>query len=212
MITPHWSLNPTPLAPTIGGMTTALRKWREARGLTQAELGRRVVPPTSQQQIDKLEKAERQLTVDWLRRLSSALDCDPSDLLDPAGPRTVPIYGYAGGPDVVEWLGEGGGEAVAAPPGIYDGFAVRVRGNHYAPRYFDGAVLFCRRVNGASGKDLVGGDALIRLKDNRTVLRRVERAGKGGALTLTSYNLAMPLMIDVTPQWIAPVEWVKPRG
>ena len=52
-----------------------LRELREARGWTLAELAARV--GTSNQQISNLELGKRQLTVDWLRRLGTALNCHP---------------------------------------------------------------------------------------------------------------------------------------
>jgi transcriptional regulator with XRE-family HTH domain len=38
-------------------------------------------PPTSRQQIEKLEKGERPLTVDWIERIAVALDVDPAALV-----------------------------------------------------------------------------------------------------------------------------------
>ncbi len=37
---------------------------------------------TSQQQIDRLEKSQRRLTAEWMDRLSKALNCKPTDLID----------------------------------------------------------------------------------------------------------------------------------
>lgn len=62
---------------------SALRYWREQRGLTAKELGRLV--NTTQQQITKLENDQRRLTRDWIWRLASVLQVPPAYLLmDPA--------------------------------------------------------------------------------------------------------------------------------
>lgn len=53
--------------------------FRKKRGLSMQKLATRV--GTSQQQIDRLEKGKRRLTVEWLERLSEALDCSMMDLL-----------------------------------------------------------------------------------------------------------------------------------
>ena len=37
---------------------------------------------TSQQQIDRLEKAQRKLTAEWMQKLSQALNCKPGELID----------------------------------------------------------------------------------------------------------------------------------
>ena len=52
---------------------------RRLRGLTQDGLGKRV--GTGRSQIVKLERGERRLTVEWMRRLAQALECHPADLL-----------------------------------------------------------------------------------------------------------------------------------
>ena len=56
-----------------------IRRVREKRRLSQARLANLV--DTSAQQIDRLEKGERKLTVDWLNRIAEGLSCDPFDLL-----------------------------------------------------------------------------------------------------------------------------------
>ena len=52
-----------------------IRELREAAGLTLSELAAKV--GTTNQQISHLELGKRQLTVDWLRKLGSALGCHP---------------------------------------------------------------------------------------------------------------------------------------
>jgi transcriptional regulator with XRE-family HTH domain len=58
-----------------------IRSLREAKGLSRPQLGLRCVPPTSSQQIERLEKGERRLTVDWIERIAKALNVDPSELI-----------------------------------------------------------------------------------------------------------------------------------
>lgn len=60
-------------------MTNRIKELRRLRGLTQDGLGKRV--GTGRSQIVKLERGERRLTVEWMRRLARALDCHPADLL-----------------------------------------------------------------------------------------------------------------------------------
>ncbi len=67
---------------------TPLRRWRKRRGLTQSQLADRV--GTRQQQIAKLENAQRRLSDDWLGRLAQALDIAPSDLL-PGSIPSIPV-------------------------------------------------------------------------------------------------------------------------
>lgn len=65
--------------PVKKGMPNRIREWRERRDLTLAELGSLV--STSAQQIHRLEQGQRQLTEDWMRRLSRALRCEIVDIL-----------------------------------------------------------------------------------------------------------------------------------
>jgi transcriptional regulator with XRE-family HTH domain len=54
---------------------------RERRGLSRGQLGQMLTPQTSRQQIEKLEKGERPLTVDWIERIAVALEVDPAALV-----------------------------------------------------------------------------------------------------------------------------------
>ena len=68
-------------------MANRIREWRLKRGLSMQALAERV--DTSRQQIHKLERGERRLTEDWMRRVASILDCAPADLLSaPSAVRT----------------------------------------------------------------------------------------------------------------------------
>lgn len=64
-----------------GGMS-ALRRLRESRELSQQALADLVYPPTSQSQINRLEKGLRRMTHDWAKRLARPLECDWLELLD----------------------------------------------------------------------------------------------------------------------------------
>lgn len=61
------------------GMTNRIKELRRLRGLTQDSLGKLV--GTGRSQVVKLERGERRLTVEWMRRLARALECHPADLL-----------------------------------------------------------------------------------------------------------------------------------
>ncbi|MGR4927337.1 XRE family transcriptional regulator [Bradyrhizobium sp. CAR08] len=54
---------------------------REAAGMPDHELARLV--GTSQPQINRLENGQRKLTIDWLKKIASALKKEPEDLLKP---------------------------------------------------------------------------------------------------------------------------------
>lgn len=58
-----------------------IERLRLAKGWSRPELGRRVYPITSGQQIERLEKNQRGLTVEWIERVSRALGVDPAELI-----------------------------------------------------------------------------------------------------------------------------------
>jgi transcriptional regulator with XRE-family HTH domain len=58
-----------------------IRRLREEKGWSRPQLGARLTPPTSGQQIEKLEKGERRLTIDWIERVARALGVDPAELI-----------------------------------------------------------------------------------------------------------------------------------
>ena len=84
-----------------------LKELRDLAGLSMQALADRV--GTTAPQINKLEKGERRLTLDWMTRLASALGIEPKDLL-PAPPRARTAA--AAGTDRPLL----GGEAAPGPP------------------------------------------------------------------------------------------------
>lgn len=62
-------------------ITENISALREKRGLSRAQLGNMLTPPTSRQQIEKLEKGDRPLTVEWIEKIAVALDVDPAALV-----------------------------------------------------------------------------------------------------------------------------------
>ncbi len=72
-------------------MSNRIKELRRLRGLTQDGLGKRI--GTGRSQIVKLERGERRLTVEWMRRLARALDCHPADLLAHESPLGAGSHG-----------------------------------------------------------------------------------------------------------------------
>lgn len=59
---------------------SALREIRRRKGLSMEALAQ--LTSTSASQINKLEKRQRRLTDEWLKKLAQALECSPNDLID----------------------------------------------------------------------------------------------------------------------------------
>lgn len=58
-----------------------VQRLREERNWSRPELGKRCRPATSGQQIERLEKCQRRLTISWIERLAGALGVDPAELI-----------------------------------------------------------------------------------------------------------------------------------
>lgn len=59
-----------------GRIRENLKTLRETAGLSRPQLAKLCVPPTSYQAIEKIERGERRLTIEWVERLAKALRVD----------------------------------------------------------------------------------------------------------------------------------------
>jgi transcriptional regulator with XRE-family HTH domain len=57
-----------------------IRELRKARGWSQGELAERIGCVTNH--VSDLERGERGLTLEWMRKIALALECSPADLLN----------------------------------------------------------------------------------------------------------------------------------
>lgn len=74
------------LGRVIGENIKAARK---ARGLSLEKLAERIEPKTSYQQLSRIEKGTRTLSVDWVERIAKALRVDPIELIKPDQPKPI---------------------------------------------------------------------------------------------------------------------------
>ena len=143
-----------------------IRELREAAGLSQEALAQMV--GTSNQQIGRLERGERELTLRWMERIATSLQCKPADLLPSAGTddsrghapssesNVEPVQGELRWVPLISWVEAGwGAEAIShlAPNDVEEWFpcparcspqtyALRVRGDSMLPDYREGEIVF----------------------------------------------------------------------
>lgn len=58
-----------------------IQRLREAKGWSRPKLAKKVRPETSPQQIERLEKSARKLTIEWIEKLATALEVEPGELI-----------------------------------------------------------------------------------------------------------------------------------
>lgn len=134
-----------------------IREFRAARGWSLQRLAD--ASGTSKSQIDKLEKGERRLTVDWMVRLAKPLGCDPRELMDaealgaavaaalsPINPELIPVRGATcGGEKQDMFLAAAPVDHVPRPYYLAharDAYAIYVVGHAMAPMYRPRQLLF----------------------------------------------------------------------
>ena len=131
-------------------MHNKIRNLRKKKGFTMKKLADAV--GTSQQQIDRLEKNQRRLTVDWMRRIGKALDCDIMDLLPDSGQHRssaitskAKVVGKVQSNLNIEWL---------TPEETYPLLFGR-------PKFVPSTRMFALIVNGADNSDFPEGTELV---------------------------------------------------
>lgn len=128
--------------------------------------------------------------------------------IKPPGERMVELMGYVGAAQAVYQFDEGGAGEVEAPPGATpETVAVEVRGVSMLPLYEDGTILYYSKQ--LAPETMVGRRCIVRLEDERVLVKSLRRGSERGLYTLVSLNA--PDIEDVAVVWAAPIDWIKPR-
>jgi phage repressor protein C with HTH and peptisase S24 domain len=195
-----------------------LKELRERAGLSMQALAERI--GTSAPQINKLEKGERRLTLDWMTRLAQGLGVEMRDLL-PVRPETpeppseagpalrpepapmpadpldlIPVRSAArGGSEQEMFLQDGPIDFILRPQALLrvrDAYTIYMVGESMFPRYRQGQLL---HVN--PHKPPQPGAGVVVTKTNDAVLIKEFRRVSGGTLHLHQYNPDGPLEVPL---------------
>ncbi len=183
-----------------------IREFRERAGLSMQALADRA--GTSAPQINKLEKGERKLTVDWMVRLGRALGIDAKDLMTgetvgkPLGlPPSLNAISVEFGPPDLPILGraQGGSNGVLIIPteqhpvdwtyrppqlrGVSDAFAIFAYDDSMHPMYKHGQTLWVHPHLPVKPGD---GVLIIKRSDEALIKELVRRTS--GEITLRQYR------------------------
>lgn len=122
--------------------------------------------------------------------------------------KTVKLAGYVGAAQAVYQFDDGVADYVEAPPGANEMTeAVEVRGDSMLPLYETGTLLYYSKQ--LPPEMMIGRRAVVRLADDRVLVKTVRRGSQSGLYTLVSLNA--PDIEDVALLWAAPIDWIKPR-
>lgn len=186
-------------------MGNGLKKLRIDRGWTHEEAAKAM--GLSQSGYTKLERGERKLSDMHITMAMSAYQVPAAEVLG-VGQRFVPLTGFVGAGQEIYQFDEGGAGEVEAPPNaIPETVAVEVRGESMLPLYEDGTILYYSRQ--LPPDRMLGRRCITRLSDERVLVKFLRRGSQPGLYTLGSLNA--PDIEDVSLQWAAPIDWIKPR-
>ena len=132
----------------MSDLPNRIREIRKARGLTLKALASQI--GASHQQIARLEKGERELTVWWMQQIAPALGCQPANLLPQPNVEPGPPLQHL---PLISWVRAGEWTGIEDPhePGTYERLVPVTR------RYSNRA--FALRIVGDSMSAPDGGDS-----------------------------------------------------
>lgn len=146
-----------------------------------------------------------------LKKLAEALEVEYLWLLDGINPETtIPVMGYVGAGQQIFSVSDGEIDRVDAPPNSKaTSIDAIVRGDSATPIYEPGTILYYSETR--SPIEMLNRRAICQLTDGRIMLKTVRNGTEAGKFTLQSINLSYPDAINVTLDWAAPIDWIKPR-
>ncbi|WP_294195887.1 S24 family peptidase [uncultured Sphingomonas sp.] len=191
--------------PNKPNMANNIKKLRERAELTQQQLADRV--GTGKSTIVKLERGERPLHDRWLTRISEALDCQPTDLLDD----DVAIVGRIGAGGSISYDDVGSDDRIARPPETSGQLVgLEVQGDSMLPKFDPGDIVFISRNHDGVDPADIGAYCAVRLTTGETYLKRLTRSPASNRFTLRSLNAAD--IEDVELEWATPVRAITPSA
>ena len=165
----------------------------------------------------KLLAAALETTSGWLVSGEGSPDVEVSSedvaasLIEPNKKRTVKLKGYVGAGSEAHFyaLSDEDFEEVEAPLSANDRtIAVEIKGTSFGP-LMDSWVVYYDDVRSPITEDLLGKICVVGLADDRILIKKIVRNGKGG-FNLLSNSSEEPIL-DVEIEWAAKVTDMKPR-
>lgn len=119
----------------------------------------------------------------------------------------VPLVGYIGAGQAVYPIDEGGYYVDAPPDATPSTVAAQVQGDSMLPAFEDGWLIYYSRH--LPPEEMVNRRCVVQVGDGRLLIKTLRRGSAPGYWTLASSNAAD--IEDVPVEWVAPIDWIKPR-
>ncbi|WP_375427909.1 helix-turn-helix domain-containing protein [uncultured Sphingomonas sp.] len=181
---------------------TTIREVRRAKGLTLEQVAAACLPPTTPQTIGRLECGTRTVSLPWLRRIASALDVAPADLVRLPARADLPVAALLDGDGA---RAPRRARLVVPPtpaPGLVAVIATTGVGAHFA-----GDEIWCEMLSPARFAAALSRDVLVprpvgRFLFGRLIAREDGPDGSTRLLVLPpGHGARQQVVID--PPWIA---------
>lgn len=178
-------------------MITTIRDVRKARGLTLDQVARACAPPTTAQQIGRLETGTRTVSVAWLNRIAAALGVTAADLVTLPDRLDLPVAAIVDANGAQAPAKPSTVTAPSASPGLV---AVRIVAG--VGDYRAGDVLWCETLAPADFARAMNRDVLAPRAAGRFVFARLLDRDSG-RLHLLPPGPGARQQIVAHPPWIA---------
>lgn len=195
-----------------------IRKIRKAKKLTLEEVAERA--KASVPQVQKLEKGERRLTVDWAQRLAKALETTAAEIMGievGISSALIPIVARVGAGAAVfsyDDHAKGAGlDMVECPPNMNPKktVALEVVGDSMEPLMSEGFLLFYEdRIFGVPDEHL-GKICVVQVHDGPILVKRIRKGSKVGLYDLQCLNPLHDGIRDAVVEWSALVRYMEQK-
>lgn len=179
-------------------------------GKSNTELARRLGIP--QPRVAEMKSGKRLIKTTELSIIADYIgEPVPVEILPQDTKQLVPVVGYVGAGFEIFTIDDhtkgAGLEFIEAPPGGIgkSTVAVIVRGDSMIPVLENGDTIFYDNVSEGDFSHLIGKNCVIRLRDGRTFVKKLQYSG--GQYWLHSHNADPIMSPDI--EWAAKVLWVK---
>lgn len=194
-----------------------IRELRRRLGLTQAGFAGEL--EVKQSTISRWESGREVPNIENVLAISALMErhglAPAAETVPRGGAATVPVVGYIGAGQEVfpiddHALGEGMDQTDSPPDSSSNMVCALVRGDSNYPFLQDGYRVFWDSRFEGNVEHLLGQPVVVKLADERMMIKILRRGPRRGRYNLESYNA--PLMEDLEIEWAAPVAWIQPHS